>query len=168
MPQQRIASTPSPSKSAMTPTELLRIMNAALPMEDVSEVLRESHHMSTDALAEARWLLTTAEYKRLLNGPEASLLLIDGHCAGRMSGKVSPLSVLCTSLAAALLRAGCGRVVQFYCGGHSNTSKSRGGTKGLLRSAITQLLVTNEQNLPPLDFIDQSYARSLAGNDFVH
>jgi hypothetical protein len=121
--------------------------------------------MSTSALEQAKVLAQMSQFRDFLQGPQASLLLIDGYCSSKSVGNVSPLSVFCAGVASGLLQSRMGVVIQFYCGENTDLSRPLGGPQGLLRSCICQLLLSFINYTPDLSFLDEHYLDALRKRD---
>ncbi|KAI4950374.1 hypothetical protein J4E91_004256 [Alternaria rosae] len=142
---------------SMTTKELLWTLDVDLVYlnNEMEHILRQSNSLRPEGLGKARWLLTTAQFKNWLSQPSSGILLVDGHCKDDGIGKVSPLSVLCASLATALVQESSNMVLRFFCSSHTRVEQDMiSGPSGLIRSLITQLLLypnTPDVGLDPLE-----------------
>lgn len=135
----QIPQTLSP-RSMIAISRLILLLNVdrSIISNDLHETSRHGNTMPTDALSEARYLLSTPEFKHWFSNPSSSLLLVEG--AHQQANKSTPLSVLCASLVTELPRLGPFQPLYFFCDQHNSDSDPLSGPKGLLRSLITQLL----------------------------
>ncbi|KAM7183211.1 hypothetical protein V8F33_013738 [Rhypophila sp. PSN 637] len=77
----------------------------SVPAEDLYSIRRKYHSFSNKALARAQYLLTMPRFMSWMVEPDSDLLLVDGHCKDQSIGRISPISVLCASLAETLMAA---------------------------------------------------------------
>ncbi|KAI4685099.1 hypothetical protein J4E81_008912 [Alternaria sp. BMP 2799] len=122
---------------------------------ETEHILRQSNSLRPKGLGKARWLLTTAQFKNWLSQPFSGILLVDGYCKDDGIGKISPLSVLCASLATTLVQTSSNIVLRFFCSSHTRVEQDTiSGPSGLLRSLITQLILypgTPDIDLDPME-----------------
>ncbi|KAI4629071.1 uncharacterized protein J4E87_003331 [Alternaria ethzedia] len=143
----------------MTMEELLRMLGVDLVylIRETEHILRQSNSLRPKGLGKARWLLTTAQFKNWLSQPLSGILLVDGHCKDDGIGKISPLSVLCASLATTLAQTGSSMILHFFCSSHTRVEQDMiSGPSGLIRSLITQLLLYPDSPDVELDPLEQS------------
>jgi len=143
----------------MTTEELLWMLGVDLAylIRETEHILRQSNSLRPKGLGKARWLLTTAQFKNWLSQPLSGILLVDGHCKDDGIGKISPLSVLCASLATTLAQTGSSMILHFFCSSHTRVEQNLiGGPSGLVRSLITQLLLYPDSPDVELDPLEQS------------
>lgn len=134
--------------------------------DDLSFVLRQASRMSADSQARARWLMKTPLFQRWLGSASSALVLAVG--ALRLE-KVSPMSVLTSTIALSLIEMPNTVVLHFFCGAHldADAEDSLVGPRGMLRSLIAQFLIAYRAPLPVLsamgsqDFIHDCYNRTL-------
>jgi len=122
---------------------------------ETEHILRQSNSLRPKGLGKARWLLTTAQFKNWLSQPFSGILLVDGYCKDDGIGKISPLSVLCASLATTLVQTSSNIVLRFFCSSHTRVEQDTiSGPSGLIRSLITQLILypdTPDIDLDPME-----------------
>lgn len=111
------------------------------PIIDRDEVLKKGSTFGEETLGRGRWLLIMESFKQFMRGPSSRLLLVDGYCGDLCDSKVSPLSVLCATLAATLDQSDSSKVLHFFCGQHCRRRDTLSGPQGLLRSLIYQIIV---------------------------
>jgi hypothetical protein len=129
---------------SMTTEELLWTLGVDLAylIRETEHILRQSNSLRPKGLGKARWLLTTAQFKNWLSQPFSGILLVDGYCKDDGIGKISPLSVLCASLATTLVQTDSNIILRFFCSSHTRAEQDMiGGPSGLIRCLITQLLL---------------------------
>ncbi|KAK7963557.1 hypothetical protein PG988_010531 [Apiospora saccharicola] len=159
---------PIPTNPALTELDLMHILNVVPQSwtDDLAFVLRQASRMDTDSKARARWLMKTRHFQDWFKAPHSALLLAVG--AVRLE-KVSPMSVLTSSIALNLLELPSTVVLHFFCGKHMDTDAddNLSGPLGMLRCLIAQLVLAYETPLPnlnsmgPPEFVRDCYSRTL-------
>lgn len=150
--KNRSSPQPAPAwRSSLSPTELLRIVDVkpASVTDDLKFVLKQGNRVSSDSQGRARWLFKTLLFQRWLSTTQSSLLLVDGSMGQEKS---PPLSVLVGILAIGQLEMESALSIHFFCGQHLDPDASDGlsGPIGMLRSLITQLILSLTAPLPDL------------------
>ena len=155
---------------SITPAGLLGLLNID-PLQAVKDAEAVSKHKNSirpDALAKARWLSSTSQFRNWVSDQQFSrLLLVDGFCAPEGIGRTSPLSVFSASLAAMLSQIPSTVVLHFYCGRYAGLTNRSGGPTKLMRSLIGQLIRHPGKSYPDLDFVDQELYDAVAARDIV-
>ncbi|KAF3001035.1 hypothetical protein E8E14_006231 [Neopestalotiopsis sp. 37M] len=80
-------------------------------------------------------------FKNFVSPSSSGLLLVDGCCGDLCDGKVSPLSVICATLAATLDQTQSHVVLHFFCGRHCRPNDALSGPGGLMESLIYQIII---------------------------
>jgi hypothetical protein len=141
-------------------------VNHPLLLGEAPYILRKSHSMKSDGLVKAHWLLSKTQFKEWLARPKSQVLLVDAHCKSDGIGNISPLSVLCASLASALPRSAHCIVLHHFCSGHKDLRLSPViGPAGLLRSLIAQLIMYPGTGLSSVDCGNQETVNAIAAYD---
>ena len=152
----------------MTIEELLWILGVDLEylIRETERILRQSNSLRAKGLGKARWLLTTAQFKNWLGQSSSGTLLVDGYCRDDGIGRISPLSVLCASLATTLAQTGSSIVLHFFCSSHTRVEQDViGGPSGLVRSLITQLLLYPDSPDVELDPLEENLYNAVSQCD---
>ncbi|KAK8034125.1 hypothetical protein PG993_009120 [Apiospora rasikravindrae] len=134
--------------------------------DDLASVLKQASRMDTDSKARARWLMKTPSFQNWVGVPCSSLLLAVGALRPE---RVSPLSVLASTIVLGLLELPDTLVLHFFCGMHldADAEDQLSGPSGMLRSLIAQLVMAYKAPLPNLgaigspEFIYDVYNRRL-------
>ena len=147
---------PSPQPiTALSELELMQILDVDPQSwtDDLSSVLRQASRMDTDSKARARWLMKTQHFQTWLGASHSVLLLAAGSL--RLE-KVSPMSVLASTIAVSLLDLPNTVVLHFFCGLHLDVDAEDhlSGPHGMLRSLIAQLVLALQEPRPNLNVIN--------------
>ncbi|KAJ5153116.1 uncharacterized protein N7482_009594 [Penicillium canariense] len=132
-----------------------------LSTQDLEYVIRQGPNFNAKAQIQAQHLTNYPEFQRWLASRRSDLLLVDGNADPADPNRISPLSVVCATLALSLHKSNSKPLVlHFFCGQHSAATDHLNGPTGLMRSVITQLLYSGRQF--NIDFIDsRTYRESL-------
>jgi len=148
---------PQSSSAAITPIQLLGVIG--VPMHaawgDLDVVLRQANCLDAVSQGQARWLITTQEFRGWFGGSHSSLLLADG-CTTEQIQLVSPMSGFCATLVSSLIDDEESIVLFFFAGLHCRSDgadRDFNGPRGIIRSLIAQLLLNSRLPKPNLDFI---------------
>ncbi|KAF7527689.1 hypothetical protein G7054_g10369 [Neopestalotiopsis clavispora] len=151
----------------MSVATLMEVMNAPhlSPTAERDAVLKKSRTFKEDTLARGRWLLTMESFKNFVSPSSSGLLLVDGYCGDFCAGKVSPLSVICATLAATLDQTQSHVVLHFFCGQHCRSKDAISGPMGLMRSLIYQMIIYPGILSPKLAWESSVTREQLASGD---
>ncbi|KAH8756369.1 hypothetical protein F5883DRAFT_429860 [Diaporthe sp. PMI_573] len=146
---------------------LYRDQEAVAHRQDLCTTLRKHHDFTDKALAQPSYLANTNRFRHWLVHPHSDILLVDGHVGSQTSGRTSPMSVFCATLAQTLLEHAKTAtqhehsefVLYHFCGLHHNRSGNLEGPLGLIRSLLGQLLQAWPRDSPP----DAQFETSLQG-----
>ncbi|KAI9737404.1 MAG: hypothetical protein M1834_009558 [Cirrosporium novae-zelandiae] len=140
----RILSTPGPFLSLAELLTLLQIPHM-MTSNDLDYVLRQGSDFDLTAQGQARWLLRTRQFQGWLSPRDSDLLLVDGNTDSSIGGGLSPLSLLCATLVLSFFKMRPRPIsLHFFCGQHDAPDDVLKGPNGLIRSLITQLLLTHQ------------------------
>ncbi|KAK3292478.1 uncharacterized protein B0H64DRAFT_426553 [Chaetomium fimeti] len=106
------------------------------------------------ALRNAYHIMESKELGIWMSSPESELMIVDGACRDQSRGRVSPMTVLCASIAVGLaaktaspnpgMEPAEAVVLFFACGEHILPSGLLPGPCGMMRSLISQLLIARD------------------------
>ncbi|KAI6272658.1 hypothetical protein MCOR27_008257 [Pyricularia oryzae] len=138
---------------------------------DRDDMVRKQSLFKPKAMSRANQLFETEKFGDWMTSTESEFLMVEGHCLQESQGVVSPLTIFAASLAHVL---GAGAFDEespteaiplfFACGQHSSTEDELSGPQGIMRSFISQLLVSNirwtasaadESRTPDLGFLQE-------------
>lgn len=164
--------TPIPYPASFLPLDQLLSALEVPYMEasnDLDYMLRQGKNFDIVAQGQARWLLQIKQFQGWLLSKDSDLLLVDGNADFDSSGpgRISPMSFLCATLVLSLLNNRPRPVsLHFFCGLHVASDDSLRGPNGLVRSLITQLLLTQREF--SLNFINShAYRKDLESQTLV-
>jgi hypothetical protein len=134
---------PIPRYPLMSLATLMEVINVprSSPITDRDEVLKKSRTFKDETLGRGQWLFTMESFKNFVSPSSSGLLLVDGCYGDLCDGKVSPLSVICATLAATLDQTQSHVVLHFFCGRHCHPQDALSGPTGLMRSLIYQMII---------------------------
>lgn len=138
------------------------------PTQDLEYVTRQGPTFNAKAQIQAQALTNSAKFQRWLSSKRSDLRLVDGNADPADPSRISPLSVVCATLALSLLKSTSKPLLlHFFCGQHTAMTDPLGGPKGLMRSLLTQLLYSGRRF--NIDFIDsRTYRESLEAHSLQH
>lgn len=160
---------PIPRYPLMSLTTLMEVINVprSSPITDRDEVLKKSRTFKDETLGRGRWLLTMESFKNFVSPSSSGLLLVDGCCGDLCDGKVSPLSVICATLAATLDQTQSHVVLHFFCGRHCRPKDALSGPRGLMESLIYQIIIYPDLFDPKFDWESKVTREQLANGDLA-
>ncbi|ROW03063.1 hypothetical protein VMCG_05722 [Cytospora schulzeri] len=154
----------------LAPEDFIKLLGIPIlsPVEDRDTVLRKSHTISPQHLGRGRFLVIDPQFQHLLRSPSSTVLLVDGHCKEDCVGKVSPISVFCTSLAAIMAQHPAYMILTFFTSQHSlydDAYDQARGPWGLVRSLICQILLYPNQPQWCMDWLEDGLLGAVAQDD---
>jgi hypothetical protein len=121
---------------------------------DRDRLMRMQSEFPVKALKNAYHLTESNELKSWMSSAESQLMIVDGDCLNQSKGRASPMTVLCASIAVGLatntaspdpgMEPAGGAVLFFACSDHASPSSLLPGPRGMVRSLISQLLITRD------------------------
>ena len=120
---------------------------------DLMAILRNKYDFDDDSIGRSRWLLTSPRFRDWMALPTSGALVAHSYGEVATDGRTSAMSVLCATLASALLRQGDSIVLlHFFCGLHADEEDGFSGPIGMVRSLVMQLLLCKAIPEPDLEF----------------
>ncbi|KAK2841625.1 hypothetical protein FQN49_006068, partial [Arthroderma sp. PD_2] len=146
---------------------LLHIPDPVFIAADLGIILRASSNLGPTALGRASWLLNIDRFKSWahVDALSSQLILVNGHLSGLTVGKISPLSVFAATFAS-MPKPSHVIILAHYCGLHSSPRDNLAGPKGMLRSLIAQLLLTQRNdNVIATTTLDETLLHNIASDN---
>lgn len=135
--------------STLTPNELLELLGVShlAQNEDEYHVLRHGRSVDAAALSAASLMLRTRQVQQLLGILVPGIILVEGCGDRSQTSRVSPISVVCVTLAHTLRTRPASVALLFLCGRHVDGGDGViCGPQGLMRSLLAQLILVVAQN----------------------
>ncbi|KAH6842762.1 hypothetical protein B0I37DRAFT_448174 [Chaetomium sp. MPI-CAGE-AT-0009] len=158
---QRQLEQPWPSSERLHDVDIDRLLEAIATddehlvfHQDRDRLVRTQSQFSFKALKNAYRIMESKELGIWMSSPESEFMVVDGGCVEQSKGVVSPMTVLCASIAAGLaantaspnsrMEPAEAAVLFFACGEHTSPSRLLPGPLGMMRSLISQLLIARD------------------------
>lgn len=109
-------------------------------LNDIQITMRQGMSLDPSCQGQAYTLMRNSKFNTWLKSRGAQVLLVDGNSNSIALCRISPISLLCATLARSLEDVQSAICVQFFCGLHTSSYDSLSGPQGLVRSLISQLL----------------------------
>ncbi|OJJ68853.1 hypothetical protein ASPBRDRAFT_209306 [Aspergillus brasiliensis CBS 101740] len=132
------------SQSFLSGTELFHALrvNVNEPSEDVDYILKRLGQFDVAAQAQAQQLLSSEAFLQWIKSPLPQTLLVKGNYNMTGPGRISALSELCATLSLNISKNTNYIVLRTFCGLHEAPNHQNAGPNWLIRSLITQLLLS--------------------------
>ena len=118
------------------------------PSHNLNLVFRCGHDIDVSSQNQAQWLLRFPRFRHWLWSNSTDLLIVNGNSERYASERISPMSLLCSSLIKLLEANKSAKVIYFFCGlGNSSTGNERSGPLDLMKDLTAQLLMLYELDL---------------------
>lgn len=129
---------------------------------DATRAMRQSSTIDNAILEQAGSMITTPQMRELLDSPQPSFVVVDGHFDATQMGQISPLSFICAATAqmlrqqyqasaayetSASQKAPASQqppavvVLEYYCSLHTSEADYLRGPQGLVRCLSMQLIL---------------------------
>ncbi|KAE8143700.1 hypothetical protein BDV38DRAFT_276782 [Aspergillus pseudotamarii] len=115
------------------------------PTRDVGKILKLLNEFEASSQAQAQELLSCNEFTWWMESAHPKSLFVLGNFWLPGSSMISPLSILCATLALSLHMNARSIVLHFFCGLHQHGNDPVGGPTGLIQSLIAQLILSGSQ-----------------------
>jgi hypothetical protein len=112
-------------------------------IDDVDQILQQLNQFDGPAHEQARQLLSNNEFTQWMGSAHSNALFVQGNFHMPGPCRISPLSALCALFSLNLSKNSPCIVLRFFCGLHEAHNGPIHGPNGLIRSFLTQLLLTS-------------------------
>lgn len=130
---------PKPLVTQECLTDMLNVDSRGA-VDDIQITMRRGMSLDPSCQGQAYTLMRNSKFDTWLKSRGAQVLLVDGNSNSVALSRISPISLLCATLARSLEDVQSAICLQFFCGLHTSSNDSLSGPQGLVRSLISQLL----------------------------
>ncbi|KAL9118675.1 MAG: hypothetical protein Q9187_004777 [Circinaria calcarea] len=158
----------NPSVPFLTQADLFILIAAdpAVPRIDILNTIKQSQVIDPSSQGQAHWLMQHPKFQTWLVSDKAQAILVNGNASTYASERITSMSLLCALLVQSLAEVRPAICIHFFCGLHTTYDDALGGTSGLIRSLIAQLLTLRDFDL---SFINaRRYRDHLRNHDLEH